>query len=115
MTPPDLEERPGVPTDPACVRALPERDLTGSHPDIWRIRAASTRVLFAQIALWPGELVLDLGAGNGWLSHRLASAGSRVLAVDLSNDGLDGLGAAVTAGIAATLVQGDSAPAVRGR
>jgi len=38
--------------------------------------------------------VLDLGAGNGWLSNRLAEAGYRPCAVDLSADAGDGLGAA---------------------
>lgn len=38
--------------------------------------------------------VLDLGAGNGWLSNRLAERGHSVTAVDLLADPLDGLGAA---------------------
>jgi SAM-dependent methyltransferase len=38
--------------------------------------------------------VLDLGAGNGWLSYRLAQRGHRCIAVDLRKDGVDGLGAA---------------------
>jgi ubiquinone/menaquinone biosynthesis C-methylase UbiE len=38
--------------------------------------------------------VLDLGAGVGWLSHRAAQLGHQPLAVDLSVDELDGLGAA---------------------
>ncbi len=36
--------------------------------------------------------VLDLGAGNGWLSNRLAGMGCRVAAVDLSTNDFDGLG-----------------------
>jgi SAM-dependent methyltransferase len=35
--------------------------------------------------------VLDLGAGVGWLSHRLADLGHCPMAVDLSVDDLDGL------------------------
>ena len=38
--------------------------------------------------------VADLGAGNCWLSWRLAEAGHLVTAVDLSVDPVDGLGAA---------------------
>src|SRR5437868_5658951 len=38
--------------------------------------------------------ILDLGAGNGWLANRLAERGHRVIAVDLLDDPLDGLGAA---------------------
>jgi ubiquinone/menaquinone biosynthesis C-methylase UbiE len=35
--------------------------------------------------------VLDLGAGNCWLSHRLAQTGYRVLALDLNAEGGGGL------------------------
>ena len=38
--------------------------------------------------------VLDLGAGNGWLSYRLALAGDDCIAVDIRDDDVDGLGAA---------------------
>jgi SAM-dependent methyltransferase len=38
--------------------------------------------------------VLDLGAGNCWLSYRLAVAGFRPVAVDLLTNDFDGLGAA---------------------
>jgi SAM-dependent methyltransferase len=38
--------------------------------------------------------VVDLGAGNGWLSYRVALAGCRATAVDLRYDAVDGLGAA---------------------
>ncbi|MBI3696653.1 MAG: methyltransferase domain-containing protein, partial [Acidobacteria bacterium] len=39
--------------------------------------------------------ILDLGAGVGWMSWRLAGRGHRPVAVDLLADPLDGLGAAV--------------------
>ena len=38
--------------------------------------------------------VLDLGAGNGWLSARLTRRGHAAVAVDLRTDAIDGLGAA---------------------
>ena len=38
--------------------------------------------------------ILDLGAGVGWLSYRLALRGHEPAAVDLLDDPLDGLGAA---------------------
>jgi SAM-dependent methyltransferase len=41
----------------------------------------------------PLEL-LDLGAGNAWLSHRLVAEGHRAFALDIRNDTIDGLGAA---------------------
>src|SRR5262249_50393336 len=37
--------------------------------------------------------ILDVGAGTAWLSHRLASLGQRVVAVDALDDEADGLGA----------------------
>jgi ubiquinone/menaquinone biosynthesis C-methylase UbiE len=37
--------------------------------------------------------ILDLGAGNGWLSNRLAAQGDRVVAIDLLVNEQDGLGA----------------------
>ncbi|HEY4612326.1 MAG TPA: class I SAM-dependent methyltransferase, partial [Bacteroidota bacterium] len=37
--------------------------------------------------------ILDLGAGNCWLSLRLARLGHKVIAVDVNDDMLDGLGA----------------------
>ncbi len=38
-----------------------------------------------------GARVLDLGAGSGWLSHRLAAQGLRPCAVDVNLDDQDGL------------------------
>ena len=80
--------------DAAYYRSLPFRDTTGRHPEIWRIRAASFELLRRRL-LGPGRRrVADLGAGNCWLSWRLREAGHAVAAVDLSDDPVDGLGAA---------------------
>jgi SAM-dependent methyltransferase len=82
--------------DPAYYAALPYQDLTGRYAEIWRIRARSYDV-FLNHALRPLELelahltVLDLGAGNGWLSARLVRRGHRAIAVDVLDDPLDGL------------------------
>jgi ubiquinone/menaquinone biosynthesis C-methylase UbiE len=51
--------------------------------------------------------VLDLGAGNGWLSYRLASRGHRLAAVDLLVNPLDGLGAYVHYDVSFTPVQAE--------
>jgi SAM-dependent methyltransferase len=40
--------------------------------------------------------VLDVGAGNGWLSYRMTLAGCSATAVDLRDDAVDGLGAAAS-------------------
>jgi SAM-dependent methyltransferase len=38
--------------------------------------------------------IVDLGAGNGWLSYRVAREGHRATAIDIRDDHVDGLGAA---------------------
>lgn len=38
--------------------------------------------------------IIDLGAGNGWLSFRLAADGHACTAIDIRDDDVDGLGAA---------------------
>jgi SAM-dependent methyltransferase len=78
--------------DAAYYRALPFADLSGRFTPVWRIRAASFRVLLAHLPDQPLR-VLDLGAGNGWLAYQLARLGHGVAAVDVQVDGQDGLGA----------------------
>ena len=80
--------------------ALPFKDLTVRNVWQWRIRARTFR--FMEKHLLPriersyprGLDVLDVGAGNGWLSYRLAQRGHRPVAVDLLLNAADGLGAA---------------------
>ncbi len=85
--------------DPAYYRDLPFQDRTGIHSADWRIRARSFRALLHSIVV-PLEKkagralkLLDLGAGNGWLSNRLAQRGHSLAAIDLLTNPLDGLGA----------------------
>lgn len=73
---------------------------TGPTAPQWRVRARTydafaARVL-APLAREAGRplRVLDLGAGNGWLCHRAARLGHHPAAVDVREDGVDGLGAA---------------------
>jgi len=68
----------------------------------WRVRARS----FAALERWilkplapvagagAPPALLDLGAGNAWLSWRAARLGWRAVALDLRDDDVDGLGAA---------------------
>jgi SAM-dependent methyltransferase len=76
--------------------ALPHRDTIGRNVGQWKIRARSYDYLVRRIlsAQGSGELVLDLGAGNCWLSFQLARRGYRTVAVDLLTNCQDGLGAA---------------------
>jgi SAM-dependent methyltransferase len=84
----------------AFYLALPFKDLTGQNDWQWSIRARTFRTL--ERAILPAvtkagkyaPYVLDLGAGNCWLSYRLALLGCRPIAVDLLTNGTDGLGAA---------------------
>jgi SAM-dependent methyltransferase len=75
---------------------LPYRDASGRHREQWRMRARSYDYLVRHLldGADHGNRILDLGAGNGWMSFRLALAGYRPCAVDLLANDRDGLGAA---------------------
>jgi ubiquinone/menaquinone biosynthesis C-methylase UbiE len=80
--------------------SLPYKDLSGKNAWQWKIRARTYDYLRKK--LLPGQTrgrnnppkVLDLGAGNGWMSHRLMLEGYFSVAVDLLVNDEDGLGAA---------------------
>ncbi|HKG91055.1 MAG TPA: methyltransferase domain-containing protein [Gemmatimonadaceae bacterium] len=67
----------------------------------WAVRARSFDA-FVRLVLVPAARdararplrLLDVGAGNGWLSYRAALAGAHAMAVDFRDDEVDGLGAA---------------------
>lgn len=82
----------------AYYLGIPYADLTRKNTRQWQLRARSFDCLRS---LMRGEAphthsvrVLDIGAGNCWLSFRLAMAGYHPFAVDLSIDARDGLRAA---------------------
>ena len=68
-------------TSAKYYRALPFKDLSGQHKADWGIRARSYSVLVKNVLtrlqnpLERSLKILDLGAGNGWLSNRLAAQG----------------------------------------
>lgn len=80
--------------------ALPFKDLSGRNAWQWQIRARTFRFMEKHLLReiensYPrGCDVLDIGAGNGWLSYRLAKRGHRPVAVDLLVNDTDGLGSA---------------------
>lgn len=81
-------------TIPGFYRALPDRDLTGRNPQIWRRRSQSCRIVLhwlRRFAAGRSLFVVDAGAGSGWLSRRLAQQHC-VMAVD-TNAGPHGLAA----------------------
>src|SRR5579872_2547240 len=85
--------------DAAYYLALPYRDITGRLQDQWDIRGKSYRHL--ERCVLPGIekaagrplRIADLGAGNCWMSYRLALRGHSVIAADILTDSLDGLAA----------------------
>src|ERR1035438_5001519 len=85
--------------DSAYYLALPYRDITGRLQDQWSMRAASWRYLERRVLpsierqFGRPLRIADLGAGNCWLSYRLALLGHHPLAIDILGDPLDGLAA----------------------
>jgi SAM-dependent methyltransferase len=81
-------------------QALPFRDLTGRNVWQWKIRAQTfqhmEKCLLPEVErVYPrGCDFLDIGAGNCWLSYRMALRGHRPVAVDLLTNDADGLAAA---------------------
>jgi SAM-dependent methyltransferase len=82
--------------DPAICRDLPACPEVHPLSWQWRIRSRSFRSLekLLKNKMPSGARILDLGAGVGWLSHRLFQSGFLPCAIDLSADESDGLGAA---------------------
>jgi SAM-dependent methyltransferase len=85
--------------EPAYYRALPWQDLSGKNSTQWEIRARSyhhfERTILRDMEKRAGRAlrILDLGAGNGWMTNQLRQRGHRPVAVDIFTDELDGLGA----------------------
>jgi SAM-dependent methyltransferase len=92
-----IRERDGYRQDTAAYyRALPEVPTDDRQFVVWQVRRESferLRKLLLSRFRSDAPTILDLGAGNGWLSNRLAEAGCRPVAVDVLDDDLDGLGA----------------------
>jgi SAM-dependent methyltransferase len=78
-------------------QALPFKDISGRNAAMWAMRA-KTYSHFVRKVLLPLERrrsgplnILDLGAGNCWLSNRLSLRRHRPIAVDIFSDEEDGL------------------------
>jgi SAM-dependent methyltransferase len=85
--------------DPNYYRALPYQDLTRKSSRMWAMRACTYRYFESRLlSSWEHVAkrsfdILDLGAGNCWMSYRLTLRNHRVTALDIFSDPLDGLGA----------------------
>lgn len=87
--------REGHRLDVEALRTLPYL-RTGPLARQWAVRACSYDA-FVRLVLLPATeplAILDLGAGNGWLSRRAACMMHRAVALDIREDEIDGLGAA---------------------
>ena len=107
-----VREREGFRSaSPEYYRSLPLVSRDDRHVGVWRVRRESFAHLLGQaerVAAAGAPLrVLDLGAGSGWLSHRLAAAGHRAVAVDRLDDDADGLGACRHYAVPFAAVQAD--------
>ena len=92
-----VREREGRrPTTPEYYQRLPTVAPDDPHAGDWTIRRETYHHLLRHV-LADGPLsiqVLDVGAGSGWLCHRLVALGHHAVAVDAIDDEVDGLGAA---------------------
>jgi ubiquinone/menaquinone biosynthesis C-methylase UbiE len=72
----------------------------GPHARQWTVRARSFDAFMKHVVrpqraeLGRPLCLLDLGAGNGWLSYRVALEENETIALDVRSDDVDGLGAA---------------------
>jgi SAM-dependent methyltransferase len=80
---------------------LPYKDISDRNSDQWAIRARTFRTMQRDILTPLARRrrrplrILDVGAGNCWLSYRLVLLGHLPVAVDLLINDQDGLGAAI--------------------
>jgi len=78
--------------DPTVYPRLPFAKEFRHDPE-WRVRCYDVHMIRRLVAGRPVGTALDIGAYNGWLSHRLALDGYQVTAVDYFIDEYDGIGA----------------------
>jgi SAM-dependent methyltransferase len=105
-----VREREGRrPSTPEYYQRLPTVAPDDPHAGDWNVRRETYHHLLRHV-LADGPLpihALDVGAGSGWLCHRLVALGHRAVAVDAIDDEVDGLGAARHYATAFPIVQAD--------
>jgi hypothetical protein len=83
-----LREGWAVEDNPTYYKELPFRDVSGRHSEEWGVRGHSFGRLVRRITKFAkgrSLRIVDLGAGFGWLSARLAESGHKTLAIDLTD------------------------------
>lgn len=88
-----LRQREGWERDDAYYLGLPYVQPNDPAAHVWRIRRRSLGRLETLLSPASGAWALDLGAGNGWLTRRLAKRGYNAVALDLNSaqpEGLEG-------------------------
>ncbi|MGB3716409.1 MAG: class I SAM-dependent methyltransferase [Candidatus Promineifilaceae bacterium] len=94
-------------------RALPQVDLSGRHERIWQIRTKGYDLLLARVVSPMAEnrerplKVLDVEAGNCWLSNQFARRGHDLVAVDLITNEYNGLGAYAQYDVSFTVIRAE--------
>jgi SAM-dependent methyltransferase len=83
------------PAPPDYYRRLPTVLPGDPQAREWQVRRETYHHLLGHVlATGPSPMrIVDLGAGTGWLSHRLTVLGHHAVAVDAIDDDVDGLGA----------------------
>ena len=110
--------------EPGMYNRLPESGMD-HDPGLWQLRKYDLEIVGALLTEYaqqpanssPSPLqrgtntrrlrILDVGAWNGWLSHRLAALGHEITATDVFTDAHDGLGAVKHYPAKFTAVQAD--------
>ena len=82
-------------TDVEYYCALPYHDQSGNHKRLWRTRSRTFDCFIEHLQtrrVNSHRRILDIGAGDGWISFQLAKRGFEMIALDINMDPLDGLG-----------------------
>ena len=92
-----IRKAEGRKLSPDTYQALPFLGASSRRGGEWGIRASTFRTFQSTLQEWKKGRseplqACDLGAGNCWLSNRLALEGLQVAAVDLVKNSFDGLG-----------------------
>ncbi|MDO9408206.1 class I SAM-dependent methyltransferase [Patulibacter sp.] len=74
--------------DAEKILALPDVDL-----GYWNAQANAMERMLADVPLHPGQRILDVGSNTCWASSRFAREGLDVVALDIADNDLQGLGA----------------------